>query len=87
MAILVSPVIEVVLENLPDEQCFDVSLGNITIGTNIHPNYTGGYEVTPSQEQQILETKNTVLSENIVVNPIPENYGLITWNGAFIRVS
>ena len=28
-----------------------------------------------------------LMNENIVVNPIPQNYGLISWNGPGIRVS
>ena len=49
--------------------------------------YTGEYAVTPSAEQQILETAGKVLKENVVVEPIPQNYGLITWSGLGIRVS
>lgn len=49
--------------------------------------YTGAYEVTPSQETQTLETYNKRMTGNVTVNPIPSNYGLITWNGAFITVS
>lgn len=49
--------------------------------------YTGEYEVTPSQETQTLETENKRMTGNVTINPIPSNYGLITWNGAFITVS
>ena len=49
--------------------------------------YTGAYEVTPSQETQTLETYNKRMTDNVTINPIPSNYGLITWNGAFITVS
>ena len=49
--------------------------------------YTGAYEITPSQETQTLETKNKRMTGNVTINPIPSNYGLITWNGAFITVS
>lgn len=49
--------------------------------------YTGAYEVTPSQETQTLETENKRMTGNVTINPIPSNYGLITWNGAFITVS
>lgn len=51
------------------------------------PFYTGPYEVTPTQHEQVLFSKDMVLRENVVVNPIPSNYGLITWNGVFINVS
>lgn len=49
--------------------------------------YTGDYEVTPSDETQTLETEGMRLTRPITVNPIPQNYGLITWNGSVITVS
>ena len=51
------------------------------------PVYDGVTEITPSQDTQILQTSNKVLTRNIVVNPIPSNYGLITWNGNTLTVS
>lgn len=49
--------------------------------------FEGPYEVTPSAETQILETAHFNMGENLVINPIPSNYGLITWNGSTITVS
>lgn len=49
--------------------------------------YTGEYEVTPSAETQTLETEGLRMTRPVVVNPIPNNYGLITWNGSFLTVS
>lgn len=49
--------------------------------------YTGSYEVTPSAETQTLATADLAMSENITINPIPNNYGLITWNGSTLTVS
>lgn len=49
--------------------------------------YTGAYEVTPSAETQTLDTEGLRLTRPVVVNPIPNNYGLITWNGSFLTVS
>ena len=49
--------------------------------------YDGATVVTPSQEQQVLPTAGKTVTENIVVNPIPQNYGLITWDGSVLRVS
>lgn len=51
------------------------------------PVYVGPYEVTPTQEEQVLQTDNRLMTENLIVNPIPENYGLITWNGSHLRIS
>lgn len=49
--------------------------------------YSGSYVFTPSEEQQVLNTTNCVLLDNIVINAIPSNYGLITWNGNALTIS
>ena len=49
--------------------------------------YTGSYEVTPSLETQTLLTNTKYMTDNVVVNPIPSNYGLITWDGSVLTVS
>ena len=57
------------------------------IVTSLHPDYTGAVTVTPTNRTQVLSTKDTVVLDNITINPIPNNYGLITWNGSTITVS
>ena len=52
-----------------------------------YPPYDGPTEVTPSQEAQVLSTANKSVLSDIVVNPIPSNYGLVTYNGAIIIIS
>lgn len=49
--------------------------------------YEGPYEVTPGAEAVVLETYNLRMTGNVTVNPIPSNYGLITWNGSVLTVS
>ena len=49
--------------------------------------YTGEYSITPSAEVQTLETNGLRMTDNITIQPIPQNYGLITWNGSTITVS
>ena len=49
--------------------------------------YGGNYEVTPSTEEQILPTSGKILARDITINPIPNNYGLIAWNGSVLTVS
>ena len=51
-----------------------------------HP-YHGEYEVTPTEETQTLLTEGKTLSYNVIVNPIPSNYGRITWDGSTLTVS
>ena len=69
--------------------------GNVAVAADIinkirttnYEEYTGPTEFTPSGETQTAETENLVLTSNIIINPIPSNYGLITWNGAALTVS
>ena len=51
------------------------------------PRYEGSYEVTPSQQQQVLPTEGKHTLHDIVVQPVPYYYGLITYNGSTITVS
>lgn len=57
------------------------------IRTTNYEEYSGVTTVTPSEEIQTLQTEDKVVLENIIINPIPSNYGLITWNGATLTVS
>lgn len=65
----------------------------VTLGTPVVKEYvdvqtyTGEYEVTPSADTQTLDTTGLRMMRPVVVNPIPQNYGLITWNGSFLTVS
>ena len=52
-----------------------------------HEEYDGATDVTPSNTIQTLYTANLVVGSDIVINPIPSNYGLISWSGRGIRVS
>ena len=49
--------------------------------------YRGDYTVTPSEDTQTLETQGLLMSANVVIYPIPQNYGLITQIGSMIRIS
>lgn len=49
--------------------------------------YTGSYEFTPTNEEQVIPILGMVAMKNITINPIPSNYGLITWNGSVLTVS
>lgn len=66
-------------------ESFSVDFGQYdgTIGDE----YDGPYEVTPTEYEQTLSTQDKVLTQNVIVHPIPSNYGLITWNGTTITVS
>lgn len=49
--------------------------------------YDGDYELTPTQETQVIPIIGKTARRNITVAPIPSNYGLVTWNGAVLTVS
>lgn len=49
--------------------------------------YQGAYEFTPTTEAQTIPTDHLVLMDNITIDPIPNNYGLITWDGSTLMVS
>ena len=59
----------------------------IKVSDYVYPIYDGQTEVTPSEDTQVLQTANKTVLHNIVANPIPSNYGLITWNGSTLTVS
>lgn len=63
-------------------------IGTLTVPNAIlPPSYEGEYEVTPSAEVQTLNTDHLYMMDNITINPIPSNYGLVTYNGSTITVS
>ena len=65
--------------------CLDAAYSPV-IHTDTQP-YTGPYAVTPTTEEQIIPVKGKHMMHDMVVNPIPSNYGLVTWNGAILTVS
>lgn len=48
--------------------------------------YVGEYEFTPSEETQTIAIDNRKAHADIVINPIPSNYGRITWTGSVLTV-
>lgn len=56
-------------------------------GGRTYPRYPGPTEITPSQQEQTLYTSGYRLTNDITINPIPSNYGLIIWNGSTLTVS
>lgn len=69
-----------------DEASFPIRFEVGTEPTPVTP-YEGPYEVTPSRETQVLNTEGLMMTASVTVNPIPRNYGLITYNGFEILVS
>ena len=49
--------------------------------------YKGPYSFTPSQEAQTIAITGLTPARDITIEPIPSNYGLVTWNGSTLTVS
>lgn len=75
---------EIHMEIDSDPECEMIAEG--IISTPADP-YQGEYIITPAQYAQVLGTEGCLMDQNITVNPIPQNYGLITWDGSAITVS
>lgn len=60
---------------------------SVRIRSDDLPVYSGPYTVTPAQSAITLSTDGMAMDGNVTVNPIPQNYGLITWNGSVLTVS
>lgn len=65
----------------------DGTAGIVTqVYTSDIPWYDGPAEITPSEETQVLPTSGKAAPSNIIVNPIPSNYGRIAWDGTKLTV-
>ena len=53
---------------------------------NASPPFTGDYEYTPSEETQTIPINGKRATQDITINPIPSNYGRISWNGTTLTV-
>lgn len=96
---MLSPQQEVVLDgelslnlNIDGDMSLDIPVDGeagtvIKVNDYAYPIYEGQTEVTPTQETQVLQTANKTVVQDIIINPIPSNYGLITWNGSTLTVS
>ena len=51
------------------------------------PIYEGPYEFTPADSSQTIAIGSKRAASDITINPIPSNYGKITWNGSILTVS
>ena len=71
---------EIILQNEVDGEA------GVFFGMASDP-YTGETTITPTEETQTLNTAGKTVAVDIIIEPIPENYGLITWNGSTLTVS
>lgn len=59
--------------------------GTVALASGV-ADYVGPYEVTPTRETQVLGTAGRRMASDVVVAPIPKNYGLVTWDGSIISI-
>ena len=78
--------ISVITEDIEITDLIDGDIDEVLIA-DTHDQYRGEYTFTPSQEEQTVQCEDLLMSQNITINPIPNNYGLITYNGSTITVS
>lgn len=71
---------------IQEPQSVDLSM-SVGVYAQIGEHYHGAYTVTPTNQAQVLDTDTLILDGNITINPIPSNYGLISWDGSTITVS
>lgn len=67
-------------------EAFAVGLATaVQVVTGEH--YKGAIEITPSAEDQVIHTEGLFVDDPITIKAIPNNYGLITWDGSALTVS
>lgn len=60
--------------------------GALTIAGGI-PSFQGPYAVTSGDAVQTIDCAGLLMSQDIIVQPIPSNYGRIAWDGVSLSVS
>lgn len=74
-------------EILSNEVVLDTAVATTINVAERVPTYTGAYEFTPSENEQVIEIEEKKATANIVINPIPQGWGKITWDGRILTVS
>lgn len=71
-----------------EPKAVNISTGNPIAREYVErPAYEGSYEITPTTVEQVIPTRHLRMTDDITVAAIPDNYGLITWNGSTLTVS
>ena len=65
---------------------FDAAFRSVQVVVDVD-DYTGPYAFTPSATTQIVPTSGLRMIDNVTINPVPSDYGHISWNGSVITVS
>lgn len=49
--------------------------------------YEGDYEITPGEEPIVLNTTGKVMLQDLTIEPIPTDYGKVTWTSGHLFIS
>ena len=49
--------------------------------------YEGSYHFTPTDEAQVVPIAGLVANYDITIDPIPSNYGKISWDGSALTIT
>lgn len=62
---------------------------DVSVSRNLpdFPIYHGEHTFTATAEEQTIHVSNFTMLNDIVINPIPQTYGLITYDGSTLTVS
>ena len=72
---------------MPENEEYQVGLETeIVQGERVHY-YEGPYTFTPSAQAQTIPIDHLMPTADITIEPVPQQYGLITYNGSTITVS
>lgn len=52
--------------------------------TTTYEDYTGPYELVAGEEAQTIPTDHLLMTENLIIDPVPDNYARMQWNGSTI---
>ena len=61
--------------------------GKLTVPKIISPDpYDGDYTVAPGETEQVLLTKDLIMTDNLTIGAVPSGYGRLEYNGQYLRV-
>ena len=73
---------------LSEETAVDLDMDTAIVVNQIFgEEYEGPYEFTPTADTQVVAINLKTATQDITINPIPSNWGLIAWDGSVLTVS
>lgn len=48
--------------------------------------YTGSYDIEPGDEEIVLPVEQLKMNADLKIEPVPSNYGRLSWNGSTLTV-